>query len=150
MLSPGADSRSDSVDAKLTDANAVADAVAVAMDTTSPGVGGGAAGTGRTGMDTGGGAAAAIAALSGGDDSSPRKRDPNARPVKQATVHLDAMYHKCNAGFKYSKSSNPRRVLTEPSERVLNNGTTGTPRPRAPCLFAVLTAVLLLVLMLPS
>lgn len=38
------------------------------------------------------------------------------------TKHLNDTYQKCNQGFQYSSSRNPRRVLTKPSKPGGNDG----------------------------
>ena len=38
------------------------------------------------------------------------------------TCELPELYRRCNPAFSYSRHANPRRVLTEPSERCGNNG----------------------------
>ncbi|BFZ53908.1 dual specificity protein kinase yak1 [Savitreella phatthalungensis] len=43
-------------------------------------------------------------------------------PLQAATTHLTQTYRICNPNFDYQTSSNPRRVLTKPSEGVNNGG----------------------------
>jgi len=44
------------------------------------------------------------------------------RRLLSLTTQLPEFYARCNASFHYSRSANPRRILTEPSERCLNDG----------------------------
>jgi len=62
------------------------------------------------------------------DQQYKSSRTENSFPEKKqavlqlATHSLPDVYRRVNPSFKYSPSSNPRRILTEPSERVGNNG----------------------------
>ena len=42
--------------------------------------------------------------------------------VTKFTVDLVTLYARCNPAFAYSTQSNPRRILTKPSERRGNDG----------------------------
>jgi dual specificity protein kinase YAK1 len=44
------------------------------------------------------------------------------QPLKALTTQLSQTYHLVNPNFRYEFSSNPRRVLTKPSQPAGNNG----------------------------
>lgn len=55
--------------------------------------------------------------------SSTPAATPHTRPVLVATVDIVQLYRRCNpSGFRYQSALNPKRVLTRPSEGVLNGG----------------------------
>ena len=63
--------------------------------------------------------------------SSPSPQPPAGPPLLHPRAHLlllsltcelPELYSRCNPAFTYSRQANPRRVLTEPSERVGNGG----------------------------
>lgn len=44
------------------------------------------------------------------------------QPLHLLTKNLNSTYSKCNQGFQYNASRNPRRVLTKPSKPSGNDG----------------------------
>src|SRR4051812_33048019 len=55
--------------------------------------------------------------------SSAPAATPRIRPMLISTVDIVQLYRRCNpTGFRYQAALNPKRVLTRPSEGVLNGG----------------------------